>query len=207
MGNYSLWPVFDSLGLGIPESVEALPSGYSEIADQISKIYPNDFSFPNACIVKFKLPASGELPPLDLYWYDGGMRPMTPDELRPDKKAMPATGLMFVGDKGKIHVNRGKLESDPPSIIQEPLQAGEVHLYKSDHHHTDWYECIKSGKPPICDVEVGHRSATVCHLGNIASRLGRSIRWDPRKERIVGDPEAAKMQSYAYRKPWKLPKA
>jgi hypothetical protein len=57
---------------------------------------------------------------------------------------------------------------------------------------------------PICDVEIGHRSATVCHLGNIAIRTGRKITWDPKAETIIGDKEAAAMLTKEYRKPWKL---
>jgi hypothetical protein len=59
---------------------------------------------------------------------------------------------------------------------------------------------------PICDVAIGHRSATVCHLGNIAIRTGRKIQWDPAKEIVIGDAEAAKLTTKEYRAPWKLPK-
>jgi hypothetical protein len=79
-----------------------------------------------------------------------------------------------------------------------------VKLYVSSNHHQNWLECVKTRKLPICDVEIGHRSATVCHLGNIAIRTGRKIAWDPAKETIVGDPEAAAMLSKPYRSPWKL---
>ena len=67
----------------------------------------------------------------------------------------------------------------------------------SKNHHANWLDCIKSRKLPICDVEIGHRSATVCHLGNIAIRTGRKITWDPVKEQIVGDKEAAAMVTKA----------
>ena len=80
-----------------------------------------------------------------------------------------------------------------------------MQLYVSKNHHANWLDCIKSRELPICDVEIGHRSATVCHLGNIAARLGRKIRWDPAKEQIVGDEEAARMVSRPYRAPWALP--
>jgi hypothetical protein len=63
---------------------------------------------------------------------------------------------------------------------------------------------MKSRQKPICDVEIGHRSATVCHLGNIACRLGRKIAWDPGKEQISGDAEAAAMLTRPYRAPWRL---
>lgn len=98
------------------------------------------------------------------------------------------------------------LLSDPPNAVTEPLGEKDVHLYVRKNHHTNWYECIKNRKLPICDVEIGHRSATVCHLGNISMRLGRKIKWNPKRERIVGDATADRMLSYAYRAPWKLPK-
>jgi hypothetical protein len=63
---------------------------------------------------------------------------------------------------------------------------------------------VKSRKLSICDVEVGHRSATVCHLGNIAIRTGRKITWDAKTEQIVGDKEANAMLTKPYRKPWSL---
>src|SRR5262245_47880206 len=115
-------------------------------------------------------------------------------------------GTTFVGDKGTIHVNRGKLDSTPAEIIKETTGDKEEHLYVSNSHHGNWLECIRSRKLPICDVEIGHRSATVCHLGNIAVRTGRKITWDPEKEQVVGDDEAAEMLSRPYREPWSLPK-
>lgn len=75
---------------------------------------------------------------------------------------------------------------------------------RSGNHYQNWPECVKTRKTPICDVEIDHRSATVCHLGNIAIRTGRRITWDPAKETIVGDPEAAALLSKPYRSPWKL---
>jgi hypothetical protein len=114
-------------------------------------------------------------------------------------------GARFEGEKGTIYVNRGNLESTPEEIIEQPLSDNDVHLYTSKEHHQNWVECIKNRKLPICDVEIGHRSATVCHLGNIAIRTGRKISWDPAKEEIVGDAEASKRVTYVYRAPWKLP--
>jgi predicted dehydrogenase len=113
-------------------------------------------------------------------------------------------GVTFIGTKGKIQVNRGKLSSDPADIITQALNSGDVHLIASKDHHKNFLECIKSRELPICDVEIGHRSATVCHLGNIVARLGRKIQWDPVAETIVGDEEAKKMLSRPYRTPWQL---
>ena len=113
-------------------------------------------------------------------------------------------GAQFEGEKGTIYVNRGILESTPEEIVEQPLTDKDVHLYVSKSHHQDWLDCIKSRQLPICDVAIGHRSATVCHLGNIALRTGRKITWDPKKEEIIGDADASKRLTYGYRPPWKL---
>ncbi len=113
-------------------------------------------------------------------------------------------GCTFIGTKGKIFVDRGKIVSTPGDILKEPLGDKAEQLYKSKNHHQNFLDCIKSRELPICDVEIGHRSATVCHLGNIAARLGRKIQWDPVNETIVDDADAAAMVSRPYRGPWKL---
>jgi predicted dehydrogenase len=114
-------------------------------------------------------------------------------------------GTVFEGTHGTIYVNRGRLESTPEEIVKTPLGPGDVRLYESRNHLDNWYECIKSRRLPICDVEIGHRSSTVCHLGSVAMRLGRKVTWDPVKELTTGDSEVAKRMSYEYRAPWKLP--
>jgi predicted dehydrogenase len=113
-------------------------------------------------------------------------------------------GVTIIGEKGKIQVNRARVFSEPAEIVNEPLKDSDVKLYASDDHHRNFLECIKTREKPICDVEIGHRSATVCHLGNIAIRLGRKINWDPAKEVIVGDEDAASWVSRPYRAPWTL---
>ncbi|MBY0457439.1 MAG: gfo/Idh/MocA family oxidoreductase, partial [Gemmataceae bacterium] len=116
-------------------------------------------------------------------------------------------GVTFEGEKGVIYVKRGAITVTlNGEKVADPykLETGEVKLYVSKGHHADWLECIKTRKLPICDVEIGHRSATVCHLGNIAIRTGRKITWDPKTETIVGDKEAAAMLTKEYRKPWAL---
>jgi hypothetical protein len=79
-----------------------------------------------------------------------------------------------------------------------------VRLYKSDHHHNNWLDCIASRERPICDVEIGHRSVSVCHLGNISMKLGRPLKWDPEREEFIDDPVANQMRSRAMRAPWHL---
>ncbi len=116
------------------------------------------------------------------------------------------SGTTFEGQDGVIYCDRGKLESTVKGVLEEPLKDDEVHLPRSKNHHKNWFACIQSRQLPICDVAIGHRSATVCHLGNLAVRLGRKLKWDPAKEEIIGDAEATKLLSYEYRAPWVLPK-
>lgn len=108
-------------------------------------------------------------------------------------------GTRFIGTDGEIFVDRGRLESKPDSIVVDAKKPGGTDglmaLYESSNHHRNFLDCVASRELPICDVAIGHRSATACHLGNLALRTGRKITWDAHAEQIVGDDEAAAMQS------------
>jgi hypothetical protein len=111
-------------------------------------------------------------------------------------------GVKFEGADGWIWVTRGKIEASNPEFLKEPLPSSAQQLYVSNDHMGNFFECVRSRKQPICDVEIGHRSASVCHLGAIAIRLGRKLKWDPAKEQFVGDAEANKYLAREMRKPW-----
>jgi len=114
-------------------------------------------------------------------------------------------GAIFVGEEGKIEIFRGRVTSNPTELVEEPIGADEIHLYKSDNHTENWLECIKSREKPICDVEIGQRSTTLCHLGNIARWAGRKLQWDPEKEVFVGDEAANQFLDRSRRKGYELP--
>lgn len=116
------------------------------------------------------------------------------------------TGCIFEGERGLLYINRGAIATWPEEILQQSIGDNDLRVYASRNHHQNWLECIRTRALPICDVAVGHRSATVCHLGNIAVRTGKVVRWDPNQERIVGDAELARWVSKPYRAPWSLPK-
>jgi len=118
----------------------------------------------------------------------------------------PGGGVQFIGTAGEITVNRGTLSSKPETIIQEKLGEKDVHLYKSPGHQRDWLDCVRSRKRPICDVEIGARSVTVCHLGNLAYWNHRKLTWDPKAWQFVGDNEANTWLDRERRDPWQLPK-
>jgi len=114
-------------------------------------------------------------------------------------------GGIFIGDQGKIEIFRGRVTSNPADLVNEPIRDDELHLYESSNHMANWLECILSRKRPIADVEIGHRSSTVCHLGNIARWLGRKLQWDPEKEVFIGDEEANTYVDRERRKGYELP--
>lgn len=113
-------------------------------------------------------------------------------------------GVAFIGDAGRVMVDRGYLETDPAHLVNELPGPNELRLYESDSHADNWLECIRTRRLPICDVEIGARTIAVCHLGNIAYHLKRPLNWDPAKEVFVGDSEANRNLSKAMRSPWTL---
>ena len=113
-------------------------------------------------------------------------------------------GVLFIGTEGKILVNRGKFEATPAALGEEPLGDNAIRLYKSYSHTKDFLDCMRSRKKPICDVEIGCRSVTVCHLGNLAYWNHRHLHWDPVKEQFIGDKEANQWLDRPKRGPWKV---
>lgn len=113
-------------------------------------------------------------------------------------------GILFQGTEGKILVNRGKLEVTPQSALDNPLPSDAVRLYESSNHVKDFLDCMGTRKRPICDVEIGCRSVTVCHLGNLAYWHHRKLKWDPAKELFVNDKEANTWLDRPKRGKWKV---
>lgn len=112
-------------------------------------------------------------------------------------------GAVFYGEKGRVAIARGKCESDPDELAIDALRKRPSDF--NDNHQKNWLDCIKSRAKPIADVEIGHRSATVCHLCNIARWTGRRLKWDPVKEEFIGDKDANQYLDRERRKPWVAP--
>lgn len=116
----------------------------------------------------------------------------------------PAFGGIFVSDTAKFRLDRGRCESEPEEIAVDLMSRRPRDF--NDSHLLNWLTCIKTRHRPNADVEIAHRSATVCHLGNIARWTGRRLRWDPVKEEFIGDKQANSYLDRERRKPWTLPK-
>jgi len=142
------------------------------------------------------IPQGFERTPYQTHRYANGVRVERVDE---GLKSM----IEFTGTKGTVWVSRDDyLETDPPELATRPLRAEDVHLHVSDDHHTDFFTSIRTRQRPIADVEIGHRSATVSHLNNIAKKLARPVQWDPASEEIVGDAVAATLLNRPRRAPY-----
>jgi len=142
------------------------------------------------------------LPPLDREWRRGAALEYA-DGVRLTHGG--PSGVTFIGTEGLIHVDRGRLSSVPESILSEPLGEHDARLPRKPGHAADWLECILSRGRPICDVEVGARSAAVCHLMNIAYWHGRELAWDPESWRFPGDAGANRWLDYERRPGFELP--
>jgi predicted dehydrogenase len=111
-------------------------------------------------------------------------------------------GVKFEGSDGWIFVTRGEIQASDRGLLEQELPASATLLPVSNDHTANLFESVRTRAQPICDVEIGHRSASVCHLGVIAIRLGRKLAWDPQRESFVGDAEAQGMVAREMRKPW-----
>ena len=130
---------------------------------------------------------------------DGSIYADVPDDIKSEQR----NGIMFIGDLGRIFVNRGGLYGNAVDELKEnPLPTDAERLYVTQDHMGNLIECIKTRQQPICNVDVGVRSVTPCHLVNISMRLRRKIAWDPVKEEIVGDDEANAWLSREQRPPY-----
>ena len=113
-------------------------------------------------------------------------------------------GTEFVGEKGSLFVYRGGITTNPKELLKDVEIPKIVGSHANIAHVNDFFDCVKTRKTPVADISIGHRSATVCHLGNIAVRTKKKIAWDPKTETIVGDAEASKWLTKEYRRPWSL---
>ncbi len=119
----------------------------------------------------------------------------------------PAAGGEFIGDLGKIRIGNNEVSSNPSDLARIPAEELKTRLPIIDNHTEDWFEAIRNRTRPIADVEIGHRSAILCHLGNIARWTGRRLHWDPESETFPGDDEANGYLDRPRRKGYELPNA
>ncbi len=200
MGHYSLWPMFLALGINTaPFSAEAFGTTTRTIENNVSRAVNNDVSFPYSCIVRFKFPKQEQLPAFDLYWYDGGMKPNTPDEMGND--SLPAEGMMFVGEKGKILAG---FRTENPKLL--PIDKNDASPYKEEiiYGENAWIEAFKNNtQSPGSFLNAGAVTETIL-LGAVALRAKKKIEYDSAAMKITNIPEANKYLYRVYREGWEM---
>jgi len=115
------------------------------------------------------------------------------------------SGTKWIGEHGWVWVDRGGFESQPSGLVNDVIGPNETRLYRSRDHFQNFLDCVRNRALTIAPAEVAHRSASVGHLGVIAIETGRTIKWDPATETIIGDPGAERLLARAYRKPYQVP--
>ena len=167
----------------------------------------------HANMVTWEFPARGKLPPLQVHWYDGGMKPHRPIELD-YSLAMPPSGLFFVGEKGKLIADYGGgnpfgrrglsggllLPEDEFRDFQDPPKT----LRRCNDHYVEWTQACKSGARTVCPIEFGCEMTEMALLGALALRTGRVLEWDAKAMRITNDEKANRLVDPPYRAGWSL---
>jgi predicted dehydrogenase len=112
--------------------------------------------------------------------------------------------VRFIGEDGVIDISRSFLDTIPSKLQDEVVGNDKIRLYHSDDHYSDFLEAVKARKQPISTVEIGHRTASVCHIVNLCYELDRPLIWNPEKEEFFADPEANRRRSNPLRPPFTL---
>jgi hypothetical protein len=205
MGHYSLFPLFLTLGINTPAlSAEAYATTTCALQNNVAVGVRNNVAFPLSCMIRFKFPAQEELPPFELLWYDGGMKPITPDEVSETGKSLEREGMMLVGDKGKIIAGfRGEkpVIYDGKISISEALQTAEKTGQDSNEV---WINSFKNNtQSPGSFIYAGPVTETIL-LGAVALRAGKRVEYDTVNMKITNIPEADKFLVREYRKGWEM---
>jgi hypothetical protein len=207
MGHYSLFPLFVTLGIETPPiNAEAYGTTTRTIVDQVCREVYNDVAFPHSCMIRFKFPKQKILPPFDLFWYDGGIKPFPPEELAVDNKSLSPEGMMFVGDKGKILAG---FRGENPQIIPEAKMRaypGQKQLPQQERKRRSntWVSAIKrSEESPGSFLLAGPVTETI-NLAAVALRAKRRVDYDTKSMKITNFQEANKYLIREYRKGWEL---
>jgi predicted dehydrogenase len=188
MGCYSFDTIVRALKLGPPASVEA------------SSTERQTDSFPKASIIHFQFPARGDMPPVRLTWYDGGLKPQRPAEL---DETFDAEGLLFIGDEGKILCGfNGSKPRLIPAARMQAFQQPPKTLPRSPGNDREWIDACKGG--PAGGANFGFTAGVTetVLLGNVAARTGERLLWDSPGFKITNVADANRYLQREYRQGW-----
>ncbi len=207
MGHYSLFPLFRNLGIDSPPvAAKAYGTTNRYVDGNTYKWVENDVAFPLSSLIQLEFPETKMLPAFDLFWYDGGMKPFIPEELKEDKRDMPVEGMMFVGDKGKILAG---FHGTGPEIIPTRLMKayqGEKELPERERgpRSNTWAAAIKNDQESQGSFIYADTVTEAINLAAVALRAGQRVEYDSVNMSITNDDEANKYLKREYRKGWEL---
>jgi len=176
---------------------------------QASKRVDYSDSYPPASVIHVSFPARGEMPPVKLHWYDGGILPERPDELEPERK-LPESGTIFVGDKGKMMC---ETYSEGPRLIPETAMAAFTRPPKTlprvpdgaQGHEKNWLDAIRTHGQATSNFDYAGPFTEVVLLGNVALRFpGQRLMWDGASAQVTNVAEANQFVQHHYREGWSL---
>ncbi len=220
MGHYSLWPIFQLLELDAPMSVESTPSHVCGVDGDVCIQIRNDYSFPAACTIRMRFAPKGSRPALDIFWYDGGIKPPVPEELMAENKELSEEGMLFVGDAGRIlggfraenplvipdakmrayRAANNLPEPEPPQPRARGERDGRPRVSERD---AAWIAAFKGGPRSYGDFQLAGPICDAVNLAAISLRLGgRRLLWDSAAAKITNVPEANAFLTREYRAGW-----
>jgi hypothetical protein len=207
MGHYSLFPLFETLGIDrSPVSARAYGTTSREEINQVYQWVKNDVAFPASCTIKWKFPEQEKLPAFDLFWYDGGMKPFACEELEADGKDTPEEGLLIVGSKGKI---LGGFRGENPVLLPEQKMASRPETEKINSRDVDrktdqWvYAMLEKQQTEGSFIRAQTITDTI-NLGAIALIAGKKVDFDARLVKITNDEGANRFLTRDYRPGWEI---
>ena len=200
MGCHIFDAAFWGLDLSWPISVES----YSSTFVQDFNKPPVSFeTYPQASILRYEFAARGELPPVTIYWYHGGMKPWRPQELE-EGREMPLNGGLYVGENGKILAPHGAGPRLIPEVKMKGFRKPEPVLPRGLDHYQDWIRGCKGGPKPLANFDFSGPMTETVLLGNIAILTGKKLLWDGPNMKITNVPEANAYLHREYRQGWTL---
>ena len=207
MGHYSLFPLFQILGVKTsPQTAKAYGTVYRTVENQVCRGVNNDAAFPYSCTYKFGFPEQENLPAFDLYWYDGGIKPFPPEELAMDDRDIPAEGLLFVGTKGKIMAGfQGSNPEILPKAKMEAYRGNKTAEAASKDTRTDtWVRALMEDQESPGSFRLAGPITDMVNLGAAALRSGKRLEFDAQNARITNDETANQFLTRDYREGWEM---
>lgn len=191
-----------ALGLGAPTSVE---SSVTLDGSSLDGNKPNFETFPIAAIINYQFPARGNLPPVKMTWYDGGLMPPTPSEM-PEGQKLDGNGVLYVGSKGKMyHGSHGGMPRLLPADLHDQAKLVPKTMERSPGHYEEWLLSCKGGPKPVSNFDYAGPLTEIVLLGVLSLYApGKRLQWDSPNLRVKNAPELTPYIHAEYRAGWSL---